>query len=366
MLESRVINGRPSATKARTEIGQENRTGSRTPPRGRGEDENEDEDRKERNVTETCCVVKGGVVFFMQGNARSYESILLRQVSNYWGPFGVGVMVACRRPSRLGSSRLGSSLLRSSRLGSSLRMSSIGCCLREGGGGRGPPGGAGRMGSENMGRPALCEPEGTGDRSWATTCWPYRGIELVVTTRDPSPGCTFDPPGRPATGPRVGDRVDTLPDWSRGDTKLPIMGISPEVGVCSVWVRKVGESLERKSSCVAGESCGARCDLRLSRSIKPQAHSLRSTGVRLAAWTKGSRSCFGYQYTAPAACKELRPTYKKLLGSWPLVGRLVQALLNHVVQNLRERVTLGQSRRGLVDNLLQEVENASRGTLSVR
>jgi len=227
----------------------------------------------------------------MQGNAQSYESILLRQVLNYWGPFGVGVMVACRRFSLLGSS---------------LRRSSIGCCLREGGGGRGPPGGAGRMGSENMGRPALCEPEATGDWSWATTtCWPYRGIELVVTTRDPSPGCTCDPPGRPATGPRVGDRVDTLPDWSRGDTKLPIMGISPEVGVCSVWVRKVGESLDRKSSCVAGESCGARCDLRLSRSIKPNAHSLRSTGVRLAAWTKGSRSCFRRQYTAPTAFEEL-------------------------------------------------------------
>jgi len=66
------------------------------------------------------------------------------------------------------------------------------------------------MGSENMGRPALCEPEAAGDRSWAKACCPCRGIELVVTTRDPSPGCTCGPPVRPATGPRVGDRVDTL------------------------------------------------------------------------------------------------------------------------------------------------------------
>ena len=39
-----------------------------------------------------------------------------------------------------------------------------------------------------------------------------------------------------------------------------------------------------------GESCGARCDFLLSRSIKPTAHSLRSTGVLFAACTNGSRS----------------------------------------------------------------------------
>lgn len=74
-----------------------------------------------------------------------------------------------------------------------------------------------------------------------------------------------------------------------------VMGMSPEVGVSRdspevLAAAVVGESSPRRRSRVAGESWGARCDLRLSRSMSEMAQSLRSTGVRLAAWTKGSRS----------------------------------------------------------------------------
>lgn len=77
----------------------------------------------------------------------------------------------------------------------------------------------------------------------------------------------------------------------------PLIGISPDVGVgkeksgeCEEFCPAMGESPERKAAWVAGESCGARWDLRLSLSNKPTAHSFKSTGVRFAACTKGSRS----------------------------------------------------------------------------
>lgn len=171
------------------------------------------------------------------------------------------------------------------------------------------------------------------------------GIEFVVTTRWPKPGCDLGTPAAaeddeddgtpeadimPASGAgpppfRVGDPLVAMAATPGGAycgemTEAPAMGISPDVGVCcesmvsEVWydefdgyddevvlydvmvwkdelVWYVGESVDRSSSCVLGDSCGARCDLRLSRSIRLTAHSRRSTGVRLAAWTKASRSC---------------------------------------------------------------------------
>lgn len=164
--------------------------------------------------------------------------------------------------------------------------------MRSGGGGSGPWG-AGLMGSENVAWPALA---GAGEARppSAGVFNSTLGTELVVATRGPNPGCANGPPARPAPPSPdpflVGDRFGALPDWSRGVTIVPKMGISPDVGVCRA-PSVMGESLfGRIRSCVVGESWGARCDLRLSRSIKPQAHSLRSTGVRLAACTKASRS----------------------------------------------------------------------------
>lgn len=69
------------------------------------------------------------------------------------------------------------------------------------------------------------------------------------------------------------------------------MGISPTVVVKS----RNDELLEdlsspRSNDLVAGESCGARCDFRLCRSIMLIAHASRSTGVRFAACKNGSCS----------------------------------------------------------------------------
>ena len=75
----------------------------------------------------------------------------------------------------------------------------------------------------------------------------------------------------------------------------PGVGMDDEVmeeEVCGGGVAE-GASEERRSSCVAGESWGARWERRLCFSIKETAQSRRSTGVRFAAWTKGSRSCWG-------------------------------------------------------------------------
>lgn len=55
----------------------------------------------------------------------------------------------------------------------------------------------------------------------------------------------------------------------------------------------VGASEERRSSCVAGESWGARWERRLCFSMRETAQSRKSTGVRFAACTKGSRSWWG-------------------------------------------------------------------------
>lgn len=65
------------------------------------------------------------------------------------------------------------------------------------------------------------------------------------------------------------------------------MGMSPDVGV-----REDGEPLSTiwRKLLVAGESWGARCDFRLWRSIMLTAQASRSTGVRFAAWRKGSYS----------------------------------------------------------------------------
>lgn len=77
------------------------------------------------------------------------------------------------------------------------------------------------------------------------------GTELVVATGGPSPGCTFAPLERPTLLDPLRNgagRVGTLSSWSRDDPMVPKIGISPEVGV----------SCSRNSSCVAGESWGAR------------------------------------------------------------------------------------------------------------
>jgi len=152
-----------------------------------------------------------------------------------------------------------------------------------------------------------------------------------------------------------------------------MMGISPDVGVCMVrssdaavmvWLKKVGESVDRRRSCVAGDSWGARCDLRLSRSIMPQAQSRRSTGVRLAAWTKGSRACRESQHVhgnGGVTCSTA--SYVEFLGRRPVGGVLEQALLDHVVEDLGEGVALGQFGCGLVDDLLEQIEDAGRALL---
>jgi len=173
-----------------------------------------------------------------------------------------------------------------------LLASSPDSCHHADGGGCGLAEGAGRMGTEKTYLPALCELGAPVARSSVGTGWPCPRTEFEVATGDPSPGCTAGPLGRPGPPgpPRVGHRGGTLTDWSQCGTKLPRRGLLPEVGVCSAWVRYVGESLDRKSSWVAGESWGARWDFRLSLSIRPHAQSLRSTGVLFAAWTNGSRS----------------------------------------------------------------------------
>lgn len=75
----------------------------------------------------------------------------------------------------------------------------------------------------------------------------------------------------------------------------PAMGISAEVGVLESLEGEEVEVVElepsRRRACVEGESWGARWDLRLWRSSMLIAHSSRLTGVRFAAWRKGSLSC---------------------------------------------------------------------------
>jgi hypothetical protein len=84
-------------------------------------------------------------------------------------------------------------------------------CRCGGGGGKGPAGGAGRIGNEKTCLPALWGLEAPTGRCSAGACCPYRGIELVAVTRDPNPECTDGPPERPdPSGPRVGDRDGTL------------------------------------------------------------------------------------------------------------------------------------------------------------
>ena len=51
-------------------------------------------------------------------------------------------------------------------------------------------------------------------------------------------------------------------------------------------------------------------------------------------------------------------TYVELLGRWPLLGILQQALGNHVFQDRGERVALGKLRRRFKNDLLQKIEDA--------
>ena len=51
-------------------------------------------------------------------------------------------------------------------------------------------------------------------------------------------------------------------------------------------------------------------------------------------------------------------TYVELFGCWPLLGVFQQALGDHVLQDGREGVALGQLGRRLEDNLLQQIEDA--------
>lgn len=69
------------------------------------------------------------------------------------------------------------------------------------------------------------------------------------------------------------------------------MKMSLEVGVGSPTVLdEEGVEVSLSIALVAGESIGARCDLRFCRSIMLTAQASRSTGVRLAAWMNGSES----------------------------------------------------------------------------
>lgn len=72
----------------------------------------------------------------------------------------------------------------------------------------------------------------------------------------------------------------------------PPMGISPDVGVLGPNVSlDEAESSPLSRARVDGDGCGARCDFRFFLSIIEIAQASRSTGVRLAAFRKGSLSC---------------------------------------------------------------------------
>ena len=78
--------------------------------------------------------------------------------------------------------------------------------------------------------------------------------------------------------------------WDTGFAPSSTKVIMPDVGVLVVNVEaeagvSLGDGIDspRSRASVEGESCGARCDLRLWRSIICTAHSCKSTGVRLAA-----------------------------------------------------------------------------------
>ena len=131
------------------------------------------------------------------------------------------------------------------------------------------------------------------------------------------------------------------------------MGISPETADTGVGPREE-EVLEDLSSplnsdLVAGESCGARCDLRLCLSIMLTVHASRSTGVLFAACRKGSDSYNG------SACTDISTTYVayiELLRRWPLLGILHKTLCHNIFQYLRERITLWQFGCRLENDLL--------------
>src|ERR1700761_8457257 len=104
----------------------------------------------------------------------------------------------------------------------------------------------------------------------------------------------------------------------------------------------------------------------------PIAHSLRSTGVRFAAWTNGSRSCvtISKAATRPPNIRLIwgcaKDTYVKVLGCWPLGRTLVETLLDHILKDLREGVTLRQFRGRLMNDLLKQVKDTSWRTLRIR
>jgi uncharacterized FAD-dependent dehydrogenase len=59
-------------------------------------------------------------------------------------------------------------------------------------------------------------------------------------------------------------------------------------------------------------------------------------------------------------------SYKELLGSWSTFGLLVKTLLDHVVEDTRESIALGELRSWLVNNLLQQVQDTCRGKVAIR
>ena len=58
-------------------------------------------------------------------------------------------------------------------------------------------------------------------------------------------------------------------------------------------------------------------------------------------------------------------TYKELLRRRPLVRVLGQTPLNHVLQDLREGIALGQLRRRLMHNLLQQIQDPRWRTVPI-
>ena len=111
-----------------------------------------------------------------------------------------------------------------------------------------------------------------------------RGTADTEDVRIGYPGCGF-----------CIDRVE-LPLTSTAGTGdgliSPPMGISPDVGVLGPNVSlDDAESSPFSRARVDGDGCGARCDLRFFLSIIEIAQASKSTGVRLAAFRKGSLSC---------------------------------------------------------------------------
>lgn len=59
-------------------------------------------------------------------------------------------------------------------------------------------------------------------------------------------------------------------------------------------------------------------------------------------------------------------TYVEFLWRWTLLGSLRHALLDHILEDLGECLALRQPWRGLVHDLLEEVEDTRWGGVAVR